>query len=212
MAAGTGAPGAVAPLQPAGGGRAGRGHGSAPLRSPGSSVISGSSQEAIRLPWREVSPRDPSLQLAPANATPGPVRPWGRRPPGIPLPRAAPRGSSPPPLAFPPRGSALGEMPALGPAPRPPSPHPSSPGFGPPGPVAAAGPGGGRRTDGRAAPAGQAARLGRASRAEPLGHTGELSANITCPASPFILLYGEAQILLALRIHTDRLSCFPGSS
>lgn len=30
----------------------------------------------------------------------------------------------------------------------------------------------------------------------------QLSANITCPASPFILLYGEAQILLALRIQT----------
>lgn len=40
----------------------------------------------------------------------------------------------------------------------------------------------------------------------------QLSANLTCPASPFILIYGEAQILLALRIQTDRLSCFPGSS
>lgn len=95
--------------------------GSARLRSPGSSVISGSSQEAIRLPWREVSPRDPSLRLAPENATPGRVRPWGRRPPGIPLPRAAPRGSPPPPLAFPTRGSALGEMPPLGPPLRPPA-------------------------------------------------------------------------------------------
>lgn len=90
--------------------------GSAPLRSPVSSVISGSSQEAIRLPWREVSPRDSSLQLAPANATPRRVRPWGRRPPGIPLPWAAPPGSPPPPPppSSPPRSSPLGEMPSPG--------------------------------------------------------------------------------------------------
>lgn len=35
----------------------------------------------------------------------------------------------------------------------------------------------------------------------------QLSANITCPASPFILLHGEAQILLAWRIQID----FPAS-
>ncbi|XP_074390950.1 COP9 signalosome complex subunit 7a isoform X1 [Zonotrichia albicollis] len=167
--------------------------GSARLRSPGSSVISGSSQEAIRLPWREVSPRDPSLQLAPANATPGPVRPWGRRPPGIPLPRAAPRGSSPPPLAFPPRSNARGDMPPLGPAPRPPSPHPSSPGSGPRGRRGAGRGAADGLTDGRprrgAPPAGQTAGLSRASRAETLGHMGELADSEFSPVFRLLTIF-----------------------